>query len=38
MLGQRQRRWANVKTALFQRIVFAGVTLTFVHADNGDAM
>ena len=26
MLGQRQRRWANVKTTLFQCIVFAGNT------------
>ena len=25
MLGQRRRRWANVKTTLFQCIVFAGV-------------
>ena len=24
MLGQRYRRWANIKTALYQRIVFAG--------------
>ena len=24
MLGQRRRRWANIKTALFQRVVFAG--------------
>ena len=24
MLGQRRRRWASVKTSLFQRVVFAG--------------
>ena len=24
MLGQRRRRWANIKTSLFQRVVFAG--------------
>ena len=24
MLGQRRRRWANIKTALFHRLVFAG--------------
>ena len=24
MLGQRRRRWANIKTLLFQRVVFAG--------------
>ena len=24
MLGQRLRRWPNIKTALFQRVVFAG--------------
>ena len=24
MLGQRQRRWANIKTIFFQRIVSAG--------------
>ena len=22
MLGQRRRRWANIKTSLFQRVVF----------------
>ena len=27
MLGQRRRRWANIKTALFQRVVFAGLLL-----------
>ena len=26
MLGQRRRRWANIKTSLFQRVVFAGMT------------
>ena len=26
MLGQRRRRWPNIKTALFQRCVFAGFT------------
>ena len=25
MLGQRRRRWANIKTLLFQRVVFAEV-------------
>ena len=24
MLGQRRRRWADIKTALFHRLVFAG--------------
>ena len=24
MLGQRHRQWANIKIALFQRLVFAG--------------
>ena len=24
MLGQRLRRWANIKTSLFLRVVFAG--------------
>ena len=24
MLAQRLRRWANIKTSLFQRVVFAG--------------
>ena len=24
-LGQRLRRWPNIKTSLFQRVVFAGV-------------
>ena len=28
MLGQRRRRWANIKTSLFQRVVFTG---TYVH-------
>ena len=23
MLGQRRRRWANIKTSLFQSVVFA---------------
>ena len=26
MLGQRRRRWANIKTSLFKRVVFAGET------------
>ena len=25
-MGQRRRRWANIKTSLFQRVVFAGYT------------
>ena len=25
MLGQRRRRWANIKQTLFQCVVFAGV-------------
>ena len=25
MLAQRLRRWHNIKTALFQRVVFAGI-------------
>ena len=25
MLGQRRRRWTNIKTALSQRLVFAGL-------------
>ena len=25
MLGQRRRRWPNIKTTLFQRLVFAGL-------------
>ena len=25
MLGQRLRRWPNIKTSLFQRVVFAGI-------------
>ena len=25
MLGQRRSRWANIKTSLFQRVVFAGL-------------
>ena len=24
MLGQRRKRWANIKTPLFQRVVFIG--------------
>ena len=27
MLGRRRERWANIKTTLDQRIVFAGITL-----------
>ena len=27
MLGQRRRRWTNIKTSLLQRVVFAGVRL-----------
>ena len=27
MLGQRRRRWANIKTSLFQFVVFAGKLL-----------
>ena len=27
MLAQRRRRWPNVKTTLFQCIVFAGISL-----------
>ena len=29
MLGQRRRRWANIKTSLFQRVVFAGIEPIF---------
>ena len=25
MLGQRHRRWTNIKTAMIQRLVFAGL-------------
>ena len=25
ILGQRRRRWANIKTSLFQSVVFAGM-------------
>ena len=25
MLAQRLRRWPNIKTSLFQRVVFAGI-------------
>ena len=25
MLAQRRRRWPNIKTSLFQRVVFAGL-------------
>ena len=28
MLGQRQRRWPNIKTTLFQCIVFVGLTIS----------
>ena len=31
MLGQRRRRWANVKPALFQRLVFAGYLSVVLH-------
>ena len=36
MLGQRRRRWANIKPTLAQRLVFAGNTIiwrirTFEH-------
>ena len=31
MLGQRRRRRANIKTALFQRVVFAGYSGTLVN-------
>ena len=27
MLGQRRRRWPNIKTSLFQRVVFAGMAI-----------
>ena len=27
MLGQRRRRWANIKTSFFQRVVFTGMGL-----------
>ena len=29
MLDQRRRRWANIKTSLFQRVVFAGILTSF---------
>ena len=29
ILGQRDRRWTNIKTALFQRVVAAGPWLAF---------
>ena len=31
MLGQRQRRWANIKPTLLQRLVFAGIWLTVLY-------
>ena len=31
MLGQRRRRWANIKTSLFQRVVFAGLSGKYDH-------
>ena len=27
MLGQRRRRWANIKTTLFQRLVFVNPSI-----------
>ena len=29
MLGQRRRRWPNIKTTLIERVVFAGVLATW---------
>ena len=37
MLGQRRRRWANVKTAFFQCILLAGASFV-VHAERGDLL
>ena len=31
MLAQRLRRWPNIKTSLFQRVVFAGITQNSDH-------
>ena len=31
MLGQRRRRWANIKPTLAQRIVFTGYYANMVH-------
>ena len=30
VLGQRRRRWTNVKTALGQCLVFAGMVLIYI--------
>ena len=31
MLAQRLRRWPNIKTALFQRVVFGGLSVRYVN-------
>ena len=31
MLGRCRRRWANIKTALWQRLVFAGLAIIRYH-------
>ena len=37
MLAQRLRRWPNIKTSLFQRVVFPGLlTLTHEQSDVDD--
>ena len=33
MLAQRLRRWPNINTSLFQRVVFAGLLLKVSHKD-----
>ena len=36
MLGQRRRRWANIKSSLVQRIVFAGdISLQYSSSHSG---
>ena len=36
MLGQRQRRWANISPALVQCLVFAGTALSQAVAHSGE--
>ena len=38
MLGQRRRRWLNIETALFERLVFAGCCFVdrTAHTHNED--
>ena len=37
MLGQRLRRWPNIKTSLFERILFAGSCISTSGSVNQDS-